>query len=108
MNRLEKNWRQMHKPFWPKLKPERINTKPPHVMTQIVGIVCKETVILASESQYTIDEYKVLEKPKLDSFTFKDGNQALVALAGAVKAAKRTIELLKETAKETNCETEPC
>jgi len=110
MNRLENFDLPSHKPSWPqrkpKPKPEPLDAKPSNSMTQIVGIVCKETVILASESQYTIGEYKVLEQPKMDYFTFKDGNQGLVALAGAVKAAKRTIELLKQTAKETNCETE--
>jgi 20S proteasome alpha/beta subunit len=69
-------------------------------MTQIVGIVCKESIIVASESQYTIGNWKQSEQQKMDEVTFKDENQASIAFAGSVSSALRVIHLMKENSKE--------
>lgn len=71
-------------------------------MTQIVGIICKESIIIASESQYTLGySAKQFEGRKMDVITFLDGNQALVAFAGAIKSALIVTELMKESAKDS-------
>jgi 20S proteasome alpha/beta subunit len=79
-------------------------------MTQIVGIVCKDTIVIASESQYTVDtggtNWKQFEKHKIDSFIFKDGNQGIVAFAGAVKPALRVIDLMKSIASQNTSDNE--
>ena len=68
-------------------------------MTQIVGIVCKDSIIIGSESQYTIRESgKQWNQPKMEVIEFSDQNQVLVALAGAVQPALRVINLMRESA----------
>ena len=70
-------------------------------MTQIVGIVCKEAIVVASESQYTIGKFnfKRNEQPKMDVLTFNNSAWALVAFAGDVTSAFLVIGMMKEAAK---------
>jgi len=70
-------------------------------MTQIVGIVCKESVIVASESQYTMGGWKHFDGKKMQVVTFRDNQRAIVAVAGAISPALRTIELMQELASKT-------
>ncbi|MGB7746957.1 MAG: hypothetical protein WBN75_06695 [Verrucomicrobiia bacterium] len=70
-------------------------------MTQIVGIVCKDAIVIASESQFTMGQnWKQFENNKIDSFIFKDRNHGIVAFVGSVKPALRVIEILKQISKE--------
>lgn len=108
-NRLESKRIWCQKPDWP--KPKKPNEpsfkKPIPPMTQIVGIVCKETIVIASESQFTIGtDWKQFEKQKTDSFIFKDRNEGIVAFAGAVKPALRVIDLMKSIASQNMSDNE--
>ena len=76
-------------------------------MTQIVGIICKEAIIIGSESQYTMgQDWKQFEQNKMDIVHFKDGSQLLVALAGAISPALAVIKMMKESAKERDLDSE--
>jgi 20S proteasome alpha/beta subunit len=67
-------------------------------VTQIVGIICKDAIVIGCESQYTMGGSKQFERQKIDRFVFKDGSDGVVAFAGAVGPALRTIDLMKEIA----------
>lgn len=69
-------------------------------MTQIVGIVCKEAIVVASESQYTIGDFKRNEQPKMDVLAFNNSASALVAFAGDVTSAFLVVEMMKEAAQK--------
>jgi hypothetical protein len=50
-------------------------------MTQIVGIICKQSIIVACESQYTLGRRKVTDAQKISGIKFKNFEGALVAAA---------------------------
>ncbi|HEY3760138.1 MAG TPA: hypothetical protein VGN23_00115 [Verrucomicrobiae bacterium] len=83
-------------------------------MTQIVGIVCKESVgpssrdaiFIACESQYTIGGTKVTDAQKLSIIRFNDRNEALVAQAGSVIMSSRAVRYMAEIAKDQPLDSE--
>lgn len=101
MNRLD-NWVfRCQEPGWKTPKPATEPLpRPVNPMTQIVGIICKQIIIIGSESQYSSvgGGVKWLNQQKIEAITFSDHNQALVALAGAVQPALRVIQTMKNAA----------
>jgi hypothetical protein len=84
-------------------------------MTQIIGIVCKESVnpnlrdaiIMACESQYTIgDEEKTTDAQKLSSIRFNNRQEAMIAQAGNVTMSARAVRIMGELAKDKTIESE--
>jgi len=66
--------------------------KPTQSMSQIIGIICKDCILVASESQGTMDDgRKQFDANKIELVRFKD-KWALVALAGGIAAAGRVIQ----------------
>ena len=112
MNRLENKLPRCHKPGWPKYKPpnEPLLKKPIPPMTQIVGIVCKEsvnysprdTIVIACESQYTIggSGEKVTDAQKMSTIKFSDGKEVLIAQAGNTELSARAVRFMSEIAKD--------
>ena len=69
-------------------------------MTIIIGIICKDSIILASDSQTTRDGTKRMDAKKITCIKF-DNYPVLIAEAGNAGNCSRAIELLRETAKQT-------
>jgi predicted Zn finger-like uncharacterized protein len=76
-------------------------------MTQIVGIVCKEGIVVASESQYTTGTRRLLNAVKLSTVKFKNDEHispelgsALVAEAGSMAKASLAVRYMNDLAKD--------
>ncbi|MEO6784852.1 MAG: hypothetical protein ABI318_01860, partial [Chthoniobacteraceae bacterium] len=65
-------------------------------MTQIVGIVGKDSIVIGSDSQFT-GSCKQLEQEKMQVIPFKDG-QLVIAFAVAVGDARRALDIMREMA----------
>jgi hypothetical protein len=77
-------------------------------MTQIVGIVCKDGIVIASESQYTTGTRKLLHGVKLSTIKFKNStilggvfDGALIAEAGNEAFSSLAVGYINEQAKDT-------
>ena len=102
--------------FWPQRQQKRslrireINNplceEPEPPMTQIIGIICREYILVASESQYTAGKKKTLEAQKINAIKFKNYEGALVAEGGSVKTSNRVIHYVREMAAETTIDSE--
>jgi 20S proteasome alpha/beta subunit len=109
MNRLEIPHSQCHKHDRPKPnKPhELLFRKPTRHVTQIVGIVCSEGIVVASESQYTTGTRKLLNAVKLSTLKFKDHGsiaqnwgRALIAEAGSMTHSSLAVRYMNDIAKD--------
>ncbi len=69
-------------------------------MTLIVGIVCSDAILLASETQSTGGNYRVLDTRKIHRIEFKNG-EALVAESGIASASAAVIEKIQRAALTT-------
>jgi len=74
-------------------------------MSQIIGIICKDCILVACESQGTTNERKQFDANKMELVRFKD-KWVLVALAGGMAAAGRVIHLMNIIAKDQTLENE--
>jgi 20S proteasome alpha/beta subunit len=92
--------------FRPDFRNDRYNplriwrVKPKEIpVTLIVGIVCKDSAIIACESQYTYGTRKDLDAEKTSVIHFKKGG-ALVAESGFTDVSGRTVQFMREIAKD--------
>ncbi|MGA2174317.1 MAG: hypothetical protein ABSH38_04955 [Verrucomicrobiota bacterium] len=67
-------------------------------MTIVVGLIGKESIVLASDSQSTYGVAKLLNARKIGVVAFENGT-ALVAQAGAAYPASRAVQLFERKAK---------
>jgi 20S proteasome alpha/beta subunit len=74
-------------------------------MTQIVGIVCKDSIIVASESQYTTGTRKLLNAVKLSIVKFQNGD-ALIAESGPMSKSSLAVRYIEEAAKNKKIESQ--
>ena len=92
-NRLETGFRT--RPSFRKTK-----RKPP--VTIIIGIICKQTIVVASDSQTTFSSstgaIQRLDTPKISTLEFNNA-QALVAQSGDVTLSSRAVEILTDMIK---------
>ena len=73
-------------------------------MTIIVGIICKDNIVVGSDGQTsatTSQTAKRLDADKIAVVTLQDGTPALVAESGSSVITGRLIELMREDAKAT-------
>lgn len=69
-------------------------------VTIIVGLICEDAIVLASDSRTTNTDGTIRDDAeKLTIITFADGKQALVAQAGNADLSLRAVEILSKTAK---------
>lgn len=68
-------------------------------MTLIIGIICKDAIVLASDSQTTCGGMKRTDAEKIMPVKFATG-QVLVAQAGNAGNSARATEILREMAKD--------
>jgi 20S proteasome alpha/beta subunit len=68
-------------------------------VTIIVGIICKDAIVLASDSQtsYYPSTQKRCDTDKVCAIKFKDGKEFLVAQAGDATLSSRAIEILSNS-----------
>ncbi len=74
-------------------------------MTQIVGIVYQEGILVASESQYTAGRQKTFDAEKISIIKFKNGD-AIVAECGVVSTSNRAVRYFTEAAKDAEIDSE--
>ena len=74
-------------------------------VTAIIGFACKDAVILASDSQITQDNRKMVGK-KIFEIRFAGKRRAIVAIAGYLSGASLFIEKFEEMAKDVEIKTE--
>jgi 20S proteasome alpha/beta subunit len=85
-------------------KPWKLPVKKKPV-TLIVGIICKDAIVLAADGQTTKGDAKYLGANKINSVSFKNG-AALVAESGSADLSNRAIELFKKKAESITIESE--
>ena len=74
-------------------------------MTIIVGIICKDDLVVGSDcqtSKTTSETAKRLDSDKISVITFRDGLPVLVAESGACVITQRLIEIMMEDAKRVD------
>ena len=69
--------------------------KPPHYMTLVLGIKCKDALVFAADSQVTEDDVKWTDATKLRVLEFKSF-PVLAAQAGSVIHSNRYLDILEE------------
>ncbi len=74
-------------------------------MTLIVGIVCKDAIVLAADSQTTYFPSKILGTNKISAVNFSNG-KALVAEAGLVSLSNTAVHIFQNKAKATEIKDE--
>src|SRR5437899_2658336 len=74
----------------------RLKKKP---VTLIVGIICKDGIVIGSDSQTTYGTSKQCDTRKVSVVEFQNA-KALVAESGSAEIGSRAIEILKELAKD--------
>jgi len=68
-------------------------------MTIAIGFACKNGVLVASDSQMSLGpKYKQYNEPKISDLKFADGNHAILAISGALDAARYFQEVLEKLA----------
>jgi 20S proteasome alpha/beta subunit len=70
-------------------------------VTLIIGIICKDAIVLAADSQTTKGTVKQSGTNKISEIKFTNGN-ALVAEAGSASLSNRVVELFKRDAVVTD------
>lgn len=107
MKRLEVFPVWSHKLDWQDLTKadELLIQKPILPMTQIVGIICRESIIVACESQYTVGTRKLLNAVKMSVVKFKNG-EALIAESGSMAKSSLALRYINESAKDKEIESE--
>lgn len=93
----KRGWRKQTNPI------PRENKKIP--MTQIVGIVYQEGILVASESQYTAGRQKTFDAEKISIVKFKNGD-VIVAECGVVSTSNRAVRYFTEAAKDAEIDSE--
>jgi 20S proteasome alpha/beta subunit len=70
-------------------------------VTLIVGIVCRDGIVIASDSQ-TTGEYgeKQCDKEKVFRIEFKDRSPGLIATAGSLDFSTQVVEMIERCALE--------
>lgn len=98
------SWRgippRLPKPSWLREIYDPLSPEPAPPMTQIVGIICKEYILVACESQYTKGDKKDMDAQKLSAIKFKNFEGALIAEAGPAKTSNRAVHYIREMAAE--------
>jgi 20S proteasome alpha/beta subunit len=89
----------------PKIPSNKLREKFTKPMSQIIGIICNDCILVACESQGTLNERKQFDANKMQLVRFKD-KWALVALADGIAAANRVIYLMQTIAKDQPLESE--
>lgn len=72
---------------------------PRRIMTLVVGILCKEGIVMASEGQSTRGTKTIPSGPKIFEVEFRDGQQALLGVSGDSRAASYIAQKAIEKAK---------
>lgn len=67
-------------------------------MTLIAGIVCKDGIVVAADSQVTAEPTKMLNTNKVNVINFPHLKRALLAEAGVVSLSNRVVDLVKAKA----------
>ena len=75
-------------------------------VTLIVGIICKDGIVMASESQTTFGESKRCDAEKIRIVEFKTKEAILVAQSGAEDISNRLIDQMEARAKNQEFENE--
>src|SRR4051794_31680526 len=78
----------------------RFKPNPKRSKTIITGIICKDAIVLASDSQTTTDEGKRCKTKKLHSVAFRD-SMCLVAESGNATLSGYFMELFRAAAADT-------
>ena len=68
-------------------------------MTLIAGIICKDGIVVAADSQITAGELKILNTNKVNVINFPRRRRALLAEAGIVPLSNRIVDLVKAKAR---------
>jgi 20S proteasome alpha/beta subunit len=68
-------------------------------MTLIIGIICQDAIVLASETQTTAGSYRILDTQKIHRIAFNNG-EAILAESGVVDSASVVIQKIKKDALE--------
>lgn len=77
-------------------------------MSQIIGIICKDAIVIASETQHTVSgDTKLTTAQKLSVVKFKNGD-VIVGEAGNVSASSRAVQYLNEIASDEEIINEHC
>ncbi len=74
-------------------------------VTLIVGIICKDAIVLAADSQTTYYPSKILGTNKISEVKFKNGS-ALIAEAGFVTYSNEAVDIIQKKAAETEIKNE--
>lgn len=69
-------------------------------MTIIIGMICENGIVVASDSQTTYGTAKRIDTEKMHSIDFFDGEEVLVAQSGDAILTSRLIEIMREKADE--------
>src|SRR6266487_609176 len=64
----------------------------------IVGIICQDGIVLASESQITMGGLRLPHGDKISVINFPQGKKALVAESGDVSLSNHVVDLMKRQA----------
>jgi 20S proteasome alpha/beta subunit len=67
-------------------------------MTLLVGIVCQDAIVMASDSQTTDEWGQKRTSQKISTVQFADGASGLIAQAGSADFASQTIEKIERSA----------
>jgi hypothetical protein len=70
-------------------------------VTLIVGIVCRDAVVLAADSQTSYGTLKLAGTNKISRVDFKGGKSVLVAESGMVTLSRQAIDIFSTKAKQT-------
>ncbi|MGD1088950.1 MAG: hypothetical protein ABR955_09545 [Verrucomicrobiota bacterium] len=102
MNRLESDCIFSQKRSWNEFdySDNPLMSKPEPPMTQIIGIVCKQSILVASESRYTKGRRTVTGNQKISAIRFKNLEDALVAEAGIAEHSNLAVRFMREIAAE--------
>jgi 20S proteasome alpha/beta subunit len=72
-----------------------MNQKRKPIVTIIIGIICKNSIVLASDSQTTYGTIQRLDTPKISTLDFANV-EVLIAQSGNVTLSARAVEILTE------------
>jgi 20S proteasome alpha/beta subunit len=75
-------------------------------MSQIVGIICKNAIVLAAETQHTVgDSRKLTNAKKLSVVKFKNGD-VIIGEVGMTATSRKAVQLIREAAADIMIESE--
>jgi 20S proteasome alpha/beta subunit len=84
---------------WPKPKRKK------NLVTLIVGIVCKDAIVLAADSQTTYSPSKILGTNKISEIKFQNG-KALIAESGFCSLSNAAVDAIQKKAEKTEIKNE--